>query len=314
MPTTAVNRQGAAAALLLAVEVALLALAGGLAWRGTRAWRARRWSRGDRGAARRVPTVGPAWLVGIYLAVLAMLVFMSFAGVWRYPALQPAQWTLQAWAAVAASTSTIGITAALALLSAATGLLLAVAWMETTPPHWDGRAAVAVFAPMLVPGVLLVAGLYRFTLQLGLDGRLGGLWLAHSLYVAPYALVALAPAYRSFDPRYRQAAQALGRGDAAFLVRVKWPMLLAPLAAAYAVGFAVSATQYLSTQFVGAGRYATSDDRGLDLGVRRPAHDHRGVRAAAGAAAGLGVRRGVVDRSSSGPSSRDRAGRVRQAA
>ncbi len=273
----ALNRQGAAAALLLGLEVVLLATAVACAWRVSRPWRARRWSRGDRPAqpatyrpghrlAHRIAVAAwPAWLLGgIYAAIVVALVIVSLAGVWRYPALLPT-WSLQGWAAVAASSSTVGVTALLALLAAATGLLLAVAWMETTPAHWDGYAALAIFAPMLVPGLLLVTGLYRLSLLLGIDGRFGGLWLAHSLYVAPYALVALAPAYRSYDSRYEQTAQALQRGRAAFLVRIKWPMLAAPLAAAYAIGFAVSVAQYLSTQFVGAGRYVTVTTEALTL-------------------------------------------------
>jgi putative thiamine transport system permease protein len=118
---------------------------------------------------------------------------------------------------------------------------------------------------MLVPGVLLASGLYRLALAIGIDAQFSGLWLAHSLVVAPYVLVVLAPAYRGIDPRYAQTASALGRSRAHFLWRVKWPMLLAPLAATFAVGFAVSVTQYLSTQFVGAGRYATVTTEALTL-------------------------------------------------
>jgi len=262
----AINRQGAAAALCLTAIVALVASGSMLGWRLLRPAALRRWTRGDRPPAR--PALDWPWAgIGsaVYLAVVLSLVFMSIAGVWRFPDVWPAGWTLQAWASVAGSVSTVGITALLALASASTGLLLAVAWMETAPPHWDARAAGAVFAPMLVPGVLLVTGLYQLSLHGGIDGRFGGLWLAHSLYATPYATVALAPAYRGFDPRYRQTAHALGRSHVAFLLRVKWPMLLAPLAAAFAVGFAVSVTQYLPTQFVGAGRYATVTTEALTL-------------------------------------------------
>jgi putative thiamine transport system permease protein len=194
-----------------------------------------------------------------------MLAFVSLAGVWSFPDVWPQRWTLQAWTTVFASASTLATTTTLALASAMAGLMLAITWMETTPADWDSRAAFAVFAPMLVPGVLLVAGLYRFTLYLGIDGSLAGLWLAHSLYAAPYVLVALAPAYRGFDARYELTAQALGRSRSAFLWCIKWPMLLAPVAAAFAVGFAVSVAQYLSTQFIGAGRHATVTTEALTL-------------------------------------------------
>ena len=264
----AVNRQGAAAALLLTALVGVGALIARAAVRLVQPLLRARRVRGDR-----PPRRAGAWLArsvvaaatSIYALVLVMLIFVSVAGVWSFPSLLPQVWTASAWAVVAHSGSTLTLTATLALGSAATGVLLAIAWMETTPPHWDGRAAPLVFAPMLVPGVLLVAGLYRLTLGLGLDGRYAGLWLAHSLYTAPYVLVALAPAYRGYDERYALTAHALGRGHATFLWRVKWPMLLAPIAAAFAIGFAVSVTQYLTTQFVGAGRYATVTTEALTL-------------------------------------------------
>jgi putative thiamine transport system permease protein len=265
----ALNRQGAAAALLLTAIVgagALLAI--GVVSLVHPLLRARR-VRGDRprplaGAAVARGAVGVA--ATLYAAVFVMLAFVSVAGVWSFPALLPQTWTSAAWLTVVRSGgSTLTLTASLALASATTGVLLAVAWMETTPAAWDRRAAPLVFAPMLLPGVLLVAGLYRLTLGLAIDGRASGLWLAHSLYTAPYVLVALAPAYRGFDVRYAHTAHALGRGHAAFLWRVKWPMLAAPIAAAFAIGFAVSVTQYLSTQFVGAGRFATVTTEALTL-------------------------------------------------
>jgi putative thiamine transport system permease protein len=262
------NRQGAAAALLLTALVGVGALLAVAAMRIVRPALRHRRVRGDRPTQRTgtwFARIGVRFAVVIYAAVLMMLAFVSVAGVWSFPALLPQLWTASAWAVVMHSSATLVLTAALALASAATGVLLAVAWLETTPPHWDRRAAPWVFAPMLVPGVLLVAGLYRLTLGLGLDGHVSGLWLAHSLYTAPYVLVALAPAYRGFDERYAHTAHALGRGTAAFLWHVKWPMLLAPLAAAFAIGFAVSVTQYLTTQFIGAGRFATVTTEALTL-------------------------------------------------
>ena len=263
----ALNRQGAAAALLLALVMAAGAVLGTLVWRVAQAPLRARAVRGDRPAPHAALPAGPVLAGGAaaYAGVIALLLFVSVASVWTFPALWPQQASLDAWAAVAGSLRSVVVTAGLAVAASATGVALAIAWMETTPAAWDRRAAPLVFAPMLVPGVLLVVGLYRLALALRLDGSLTGLWLAHSLFSAPYALVALAPAYRSFDVRYEQTAQALGRGRLVFLWRVKWPMLLAPIASAAAIGFAVSVTQYLSTQFVGAGRYATITTEALTL-------------------------------------------------
>jgi putative thiamine transport system permease protein len=261
------NRQGIAAALLLALVMAAGALLAAAAWRALRAPLRAREVRGDRPVPRVRRATAPVLAAGAaaYAGAIVLLGFVSFAGVWTFPALWPQQVSLEAWNVVAGSLRTLAVTAGLALAAAATGVVLAVSWMETTPAAWDRRAAPLVFAPMLLPGVLLAAGLYRLALALQLDGSLAGLWLAHSVYCAPYALVALAPAYRSFDARYEQTAMALGRGRLVFLARVKWPMLLAPIASAAAVGFAVSVGQYLSTQFVGAGRHATVTTEALTL-------------------------------------------------
>ncbi len=262
------NAQGAAAALLVALVVAAGALLAMAALRLLRPALRARQVRGDRPSAPRATALVPPLLGAlalVYALVLAMLAFVSVASVWAFPSLWPQTVSFDAWQAVAGSLPVLARTSGLALASALTGVLLAVAWMETTPASWDRRAAPLVFATMLVPGVLLVAGIYQLMLSLRLDGSLAGLWLAHSLFTAPYALVALAPAYRGFDGRYEQTARALGRSRAAFLVRIKWPMLLAPVASALAVGFAVSVAQYLSTQFVGAGRHATVTTEALTL-------------------------------------------------
>lgn len=262
------NRQGAAAALVLTLAMLLGALLTAAALRLARPLLQRARARGDRPQRSAVAVAARAAVAvftSTYVGVLVMLAFVSVAGVWAFPQLWPQSFSASAWAGVARSGDTLWLTAALALCSAATGVVLAVAWMECAPPAWDRRAAPLVFAPMLVPGVLFVVGLYRLALWLGIDGHFSGLWLAHSLFTAPYVLVALAPAYRGFDARFEQTAHALGRGHAAFLWRVKWPMLLLPLAAAFGVGFAVSVAQYLPTQFVGAGRFATVTTEALTL-------------------------------------------------
>ena len=265
----ATNRQGAAAALLLTLVMGAGALLCMLAARWLRAAFMRRWTRGDRptsAAFGRAAPGGAAVLIAfIYPAVMAALLFTSLVGVWRYPSLWPSVWTAAAWQAVAQSLPSLQLTALLALLSASSGLILATAWMELTPPRFDRHALWLACMPMWVPGVLLVGGLYQLALLGRVDGSFTGLWLAHTLFTAPYAWVALAPAYRSFDVRMEQTAHVLGRSQAAFLWRVKWPMLRAPLASAFAVGFAVSVTQYLSTQFIGAGRLSTVTTEALTL-------------------------------------------------
>jgi len=122
-----------------------------------------------------------------------------------------------------------------------------------------------VLAPLVVPPLLLMAGLYTLALSLQLDGTRAGLAWVHTLVTLPYVFVTFAPAWRSFDRRYEWTALALGRSRAAFWWRVKLPLLAAPIAASLAVGFAVSVAQYLPTQFIGAGRLATVTTEAVTL-------------------------------------------------
>lgn len=254
------NAEGAAAALLLAATLALLVALGRAAWRALdAAWRARaRSGRRPRahgaGATARAALFG---LVVLYAIVALLLVASSLTGVWSFPSLLPQSWTLGAWQTVAGSARTLALSAGLGIVAALAALALVLLWFESTPAAWDERVMPLVLAPLVVPPLLLMVGLYTLALPLRLDGTLAGLAWVHTLAALPYVFVALAPAWRHFDPRYEQTALALGRSRWAFWWRIKRPLLAAPLAAAGAVGFAVSVAQYLPTLFIGAGRHAT---------------------------------------------------------
>jgi putative thiamine transport system permease protein len=204
-------------------------------------------------------------VLALYAVVALLIVASSFTGVWRFPALVPQSGSLAAWLQVRESFSTVVLSAGLGFVATFAALALVLVWFEATPARWDRRAMPLVLAPLVVPPILLLSGLYTLALRGGLDGTLAGLAWVHTLAALPYVFVALAPAWRSFDARYEQTALALGRSRAAFWWRVKAPLLAAPMAAALAVGFAVSVAQYLPTQFIGAGRHATVTTEAVTL-------------------------------------------------
>ena len=263
------NATGAAAALLLGLAVALAALACGLAGRallrdlqhvavnGHRRPAPRRSGWGARALWRAV--------VAMYVVVALLLVASSWVGVWTFPSLQPQLWATTAWEQVQASSEAVWLSAGLGLVATVAALLLVLVWFEAAPAAWDTRAMPLVLAPLVVPPLLLMAGLYTLALPLRLDGTRVGLAWVHTLVTLPYVFVALAPAWRSFDRRFETTALALGRARAVFWWRIKAPMLAAPIAAALAVGFAVSVAQYLPTQFIGAGRHATVTTEAVTL-------------------------------------------------
>ncbi len=137
----------------------------------------------------------------------------------------------------------------------------------------------------MLPQILIVAGQYRAGLALGLTGSLAGLFLVHLTPVLAYVMGGTGGAYRALDPRYAAVSRALGTGPARTWLKVKAPLLKAPLLTAVAVGFAVSMVQFLPAQLLGAGRYSTLPDGGRHPVVRRQTGAHRGLRLAADHAA-----------------------------
>ena len=271
----AMNAQGAAAAWLLCV---LLALCAAMAWVTLRipVWR-QRWTRGTihRAASKRGHRTNPSTqrmqlsvvgvLLAVYAAVLLALLAGSVTGSWPFPQVVPESFTWAAWQSVLRSSRTVGTTLWLALASSGLALCWAVAWLELAPTHWQLRAQPLFTLPLVLPAVLWVVGLHRLALAWQLDTTGTGLWLAHTLACLPYVLLALQGPYTSFDARLGQVAATLGHGRWTFLGQVKWPLLRAALASGFAVGFAVSVAQYLPTLYVGAGRFNTVTTEAVNL-------------------------------------------------
>lgn len=259
----ATHAQGAAAGVLLMGLVGTCSAA----WFG-----ARRLARRARALdGRRAPEVAPLPALArpalgvAYGAALAALAVGSVSGVWPFPAFWPESFTLQAWASVRSSSATVSTTLWLGLGSSALALAWSVAWLECAPRRWDEALRPLLYLPLVLPGVLWVAGLYGVGLRLRWEGEAAGLLFAHTAMVLPYSLLTLGPAYAGFDARYAQLCASLGHGTWRFLWRVKWPLLKRSLAASAAVGFAVSVAQYLPTLYLGAGRFASVTTEAVTL-------------------------------------------------
>lgn len=141
----------------------------------------------------------------------------------------------------------------LGLLSSLLSLALIAIWLEWGPQ----RGALWVWLPLALPALPLVAGQYVVALTLGIDGGFTAVLWSHLLWVLPWMLLVLQPAWRRLDPRLVLIARTLGWGRAAIFWRVKCPLLVRPALLALATGFSVSMAQYMPTLWLGAGRFPT---------------------------------------------------------
>lgn len=149
----------------------------------------------------------------------------------------------------------------LGLCSALIGAMICLLWLELGPSRVSGW----IWLPLVLPALPLADGQYQLALYAWLDGEwLTVLW-GHLLWVVPWMLFILRPAWRSLDPRTVLVARTLGwqRGRIFWLVTL--PSLTRPLLTALAVGFSVSIAQYLPTLWLGAGRIPTLTSEAVAL-------------------------------------------------
>jgi putative thiamine transport system permease protein len=272
-PDLVMRFQAAAGACLqLAIVVAAIGF-----WRGLEsalAWLARPWLVGGRrGGGGRLAKLaagsGIVLLIGLALGSVLSLALWSVAGPWRFPHAWPAALSLEGWthglhlvAKPAWTTLAIGLATTLVALLLVTGCLE----NESQQRHRPGRGALTmIYLPLLVPQIGFLFGVQLLLVRIGLDGTHIAVVWAHLLFVLPYVFLTLADPYRSLDPRYARSALALGKPPWIVWLRVKLVMLLRPTLIACAVGFAVSAAQYVPTLFAGSGRIMTLTTEALSL-------------------------------------------------
>lgn len=193
--------------------------------------------------------------------VMAVLAIWALADRWRFPDALPGSWTLSTLKRAGALLggpllTTLGAGAAATVIA----LVLVIGCVEHEArlrARATRRALAIVYLPLLVPQIAFLFGVQVILLLGRLDGTWPALIAAHLLFVLPYVFLSLREPYLALDPRYEVQGWCLGRSRLFIFVRVKLPMLLRPILAAAAVGFAVSVGQYLPTLFAGAGRLTT---------------------------------------------------------
>ena len=271
---TAINARGAAGALLLTLAIA--ACAGLAVFVFTQLSRRLRVfaTRGPSllSTAPRVSLAVSMSGAAIYVAVTAVLAVMSVTALWPYPDLLPDTTSLSAWHRLAISSSPFFTSLALAVLTPIAALAAIILWFESISAGLDRLVTAAAILALGLPALLVAGGQYRLLLHLDLTATFTGLFLVHLTPVLAYVFIVLKGPYRGFDPHYRAVAFGLNASNLRFWLKVKAPLLRAPLLMSAAIGFAVSFAQFVPAQLVAAGRFTTlpMDAVTLASGGNRP--------------------------------------------
>ena len=206
-------------------------------------------------------------IVAFYIILICTVVYTvvvySFAKQWHFPLLLPEGLTLLHWnTATSALTTPLINTLLLGVLVSTTSLVLVLFTLECEQLK-PARAlasnafSVSLFLPLLVPGVAFLYGLVWFQQLVFQNAVWFHTYIAHMVYVVPYVFLSMAVAYRKFDNRYAMVAQSLGKTPWQVFYHVKLPSLFSAIMVAWALGLAISFSQYLPTLLASGGTLPT---------------------------------------------------------
>lgn len=189
--------------------------------------------------ARRFGPEDRAWVsVGLFLALglslglpLVLVMIWSFADGWRAPALLPQAWTLAHWhGALAdgdlaeAALLSVAIACVVTLLTAA--IAAPTAWaLAKFPLRLKRVLEIFVLAPVIVPGIVVAAGVGQVFLVLGIAYTPLGVVLVQTTGTLPLMVKLLTASFEMLPDELIHAARLLGAKP----WRVAWYIVL-PLA------------------------------------------------------------------------------------
>ena len=206
-------------------------------------------------------------IVSLYVILISTVIYAvvmySIAKHWSFPALLPEGVTFLHWGtALEALATPVVNSLLLGMLVSTSAMLLVLFTLESeqlkpAARHANSAFSISLFLPLLVPGVAFLYGLVWFQ-QLVLQNAVWfHTYIAHMVYVVPYVFLSMAVAYRKFDNRYAMVAQSLGKTPWQVFYRIKLPLMLNAILVAWALGLAISFSQYLPTLLASGGTIAT---------------------------------------------------------
>lgn len=199
----------------------------------------------------------------VLAAVVGVLVAAAVSIRWVFPQLVPDEFSLDLAVRTFRSPATRDSLVAGTIVSlSVTATAMSIAWpaaraLARSSGRWRVLVFAVMFLPSIVPSVGLAMGINVGLLNLGIDGSMGAVVLAHLVPAVPYAVAILTATLMRYDHRLDLQAATLGATPLQVLRNVTFPQVRAGLIVAAALTFVVSWSQYLLTLLVGSGRVIT---------------------------------------------------------
>jgi putative spermidine/putrescine transport system permease protein len=206
---------------------------------------------------------GALLIVWLILPLIPLLIW-SFARGWRFPALLPNEWSLQAWEL--AFSARAGVLESLLLTTLIAGLATVLSILIGVPAgralglyQFRGKAVVEllILAPIIVPGIAVAMGLHAVFIHLGLTNTVTGVVLVHLIPTLPYMTLVMAGIFANHDVAFEEQARSLGASPWQTFRHVTLPAIMPGIIVGGLFAFLVSWSQYILTLLIGGGRVIT---------------------------------------------------------
>ncbi len=201
-------------------------------------------------------------------AVMALpvifLVMMSFSGNWQWPFILPRSMSFRAWKYVMGTSSgtwtSILTSLKIALGTSLINILLAIpAGNALGRYNFPLKRTIEIFImlPILVPPVVILMGMHRTFMYLGLTESITGVIIAHILPTLPFMIRALQISFSILGYKWEEQAMLLGASPYLRFRCIVFPFILPGIVAGTALTVLISMSQYVITLLIGEGQVIT---------------------------------------------------------
>lgn len=189
------------------------------------------------------------------LAPIAIVIPLSFTGrsSFLFP---PTSWSLRYYRNLFADDSwrnalltSVVLAIVVALLSIAIGTMAAIALFKSDR-RWTVALEGLLFAPMILPTVVLAVALFSIYLRWHLVGTFTGFVIAHTVLALPFSIITVRAGLQNLNPNLEHAATSLGATPLAGFFLVTLPVLLPSILAGMAFSFMVSFDEVVVALFI----------------------------------------------------------------
>ncbi|MEL7535155.1 MAG: ABC transporter permease, partial [Bacteroidota bacterium] len=201
-------------------------------------------------------------LASLVLLPFAMLLALSFAEGWRFPAILPETWTGEHWLRLLQLDGGLG---ASLLLSMGISLLVATAatlsgfltskFIAYSP--FRERYLILAYCPFVLSPVVYAACIHYFFIKMGLSGHIAGVLIGQMIIAYPFAVIIC---YGHWNERIRSMEQlvaTLGGSKREAFFNVILPLSKGILLVCFFQCFLISWFEYGLTTLIGVGKVQT---------------------------------------------------------